>query len=410
MNVKQVDELCIYCAICSHNNSFLNYVLEHDLYEDLYKTSLAEIIRMTPVFDSQNVGAVFLLYEKDKNIVFPWCAAFPQTYDIIKNDMILINTDTRFSKSPLHYAAIFNCAENCKLLLDNLVVNRIDINETDGNRRTALNYAVKYDSKEVAELLISYGADVNLCNKYSNILIDAITNENKEMVDLLVSNGADVNFIGDDGHFPLHQAVKVCSREIIKLLIEHGANVSAIYKSKGTMKTAIHFAVENLISEDNDKDIISKLKEIIEFLISNGADINAKVRNGTTPLHIAAKNLHKDAIEFLISHGADFNSSDDFGKTAFHYAVTEILNTSSFCKRINKSEGIKIRNSVVEIQNYAIDKNYLELIEFFVSHGADVNAKDCSGKSVLQIAKENYRNEIVQLLIAHGPEHYKNNL
>ena len=61
------------------------------------------------------------------------------------------------------------------------------------------------------------------------------------------------------------------------------------------------------------------LKEIIELLISKGADINAKTnenkellleRGGETPLHWAVLNKRKDIGELLISKGADINAKN----------------------------------------------------------------------------------------------------
>ena len=46
-------------------------------------------------------------------------------------------------------------------------------------------------------------------------------------------------------------------------------------------------------------------KEIVEILIANGADINAKDDDGETPLHKAAWERHEEIAKFLISHGAD---------------------------------------------------------------------------------------------------------
>ena len=74
-----IDAYCLNNAIGSHNNTFLKYILDHDLID-------AFEFDFQAVLESQNLKAVFLLFEKDKNLIFPWCAAFPQTYDILKNN------------------------------------------------------------------------------------------------------------------------------------------------------------------------------------------------------------------------------------------------------------------------------------------------------------------------------------
>ena len=54
-------------------------------------------------------------------------------------------------------------------------------------------------------------------------------------------------------------------------------------------------------------------KEIVELVIAEGADVNAKRNTGVTPLHHAARNGHKEVAELLIANGADVNAKIEGG-------------------------------------------------------------------------------------------------
>ena len=85
--------------------------------------------------------------------------------------------------------------------------------------------------------------------------------------------------------------------------------------------------------------------EVIELLIQKGADVNARNRNGTTPLHGAVFLGQTEAVELLIQKGADANARTNERATPLDISIMDWETTKSvaeFLKIEVDEEKIKI--------------------------------------------------------------------
>ena len=118
------------------------------------------------------------------------------------------------------------------------------------------------------------------------------------------------------GSTPLIRAANQNDMEVVKLLLEHGADAT-IYQAD--RQTPIHAVLAGRASE---KDAI----ELIRVLHDAGTDVNVvalvvhmeEVRGGSA-LHYAVRKRYKDVIRLLASYGIDMNLKDQDGLTALDY-------------------------------------------------------------------------------------------
>lgn len=116
-----------------------------------------------------------------------------------------------------------------------------------------------------------------------------------------------INAFSIDGFTPLGLASFFGHLELVKILIEKGADPNLASKNEFKV-TPLHSACA-----------ISNYG-IAELLIENGADVNAKQMQGITPLHSAAHNGQSKLAKLLINSGAGINSETDKGQTPLSMA------------------------------------------------------------------------------------------
>ncbi len=163
---------------------------------------------------------------------------------------------------------------------------------------TPLEYAAYWGHKEVAELLLANGANVNARNNDgTTVLNTAAYQGHKEIVELLLANGADVR--AKEGYAPLDCAVSQGHKEVVKLLLDRGADVNANVRGK-FQKADYKFPLPPLISA-----VSQGHREMAALLLANGADANAVDSFGHTPLYYALSHGHRDITNLLLANGAD---------------------------------------------------------------------------------------------------------
>jgi ankyrin repeat protein len=216
----------------------------------------------------------------------------------------------------------------------------------------------------------------------------------------LLEHGADVNGQTEGGWSALLTAVQNRNYKLAMFLLEHGADPKI--QNKGGW-SPLYLATDNRNIEGGDyptrKPDMDHF-EIIKLLIERGADVNARMHSstetrtifthqwlyeeGATPFLRAAQSSDVTLMNLLLEHGADPKLTTDDGTTPLMVA-----------SGIGWVEGVTYEWS--RAANVQAVTMLLEL-------GVDVNARNAEGRTALMGAAHKGRNDVVQLLVDRGAD------
>ncbi len=189
--------------------------------------------------------------------------------------------------------------------------------------RTALYFAASQKNPELMSVLLKAGADPSIADKEGMTpLMEAALAGLTENVKLLIDAKADLNVTRrwSDGWRPaIVFALHDRNWESAEALLDAGANVK--WASMADGMSSLMFAVSTSVKGGNDE---SAQLRVVQKMLKAGADVNAQSRyNGATALHIAADTWDEAITKLLIEAGANVNAKDKEGRTPLDVARSD---------------------------------------------------------------------------------------
>jgi ankyrin repeat protein len=294
--------------------------------------------------------------------------------------------------------------------------------------------AAEYEPEEVVSLLIERGADVNFETENGEpVLVFAFGNDDHiGSFRTVVENGSNLEeVLFDDGMTILEAAILWGETEQVDILLKNGVSVD------GDFSRSRRYRLGSFIGAFGDGEN-AKINYDYNF-----EDIE-KHLIGSPPIMLAVLDRKPDNIELLISAGADVNAQDyTFGKTAVMWAIekynyrgssstkvieslithgadlfieTDSLDTgwSYLCEYLDDTELKRILEMIPDINVKGEDGRSVlmdvfpvvepDVFELFIQAGADVNAQNDSGMSVLlQVVEAEWdTSEMIKMLVDYG--------
>jgi ankyrin repeat protein len=206
---------------------------------------------------------------------------------------------------------------------------------------------------------------------------------------IVILTGFLITFGGVASADQIHELAQKGDLEGLKAMIEKDPKLVNIRDKDG--RTPLHWASRGVHLE------------VVKFLVDKGADVNAEDSNKVVPLHSLAVRNAAAAIAILVAKGAEVDAKDYGGNTALHYAA---LSDSVDAVAVLIEKGADIENR----ENYgrtplilcARERGGPRTIKVLLEAGGDVNARDKFQDTALNLASWRGKKEVVDILLDGG--------
>ncbi|MEI0797955.1 ankyrin repeat domain-containing protein [Brachyspira intermedia] len=235
----------------------------------------------------------------------------------------------------------------------------LDVNYNLGDKyskSTPLIQAIKYKQTDIINYLLENNADINLKEELTGFTPLMASFHDITITELLIEKGADIEARNVDGINALVYAVSLNDEEMVKFLLENGADANTVCEIENEHIYMLPTPLIYAAYKGNTN--------IINILLENGADINYTT-DEMTPLIYAAYKGNTNIINTLLENGVDINYTNYYGMTALMYAASY---------------------------------NQFEAVKILLENNADTSITDEYGRTALDLAKSEDYNDIVELI------------
>lgn len=330
------------------------------------------------------------------------------------------------SYAPLMWAASLGYVETVKVLLKHHAQVNLKIDSKDGRGFTAVYLAASRNQAEVVKILADAGADLMCKNprdstalfgapsgagsvllqyrKRINIneecsfgwtaLHDAVYWGSMEMVKLLVNSGADLNVVDDAGDTPLATATWRGKHEALNILLQEEDCDPRIplgsYNSRG--RPPLHWAVMEFETMD-----------IVRLLVERGADVNLTANARGSPLQQACRNKHKgkEMVDYLLERGADLNAQG--GALGFAISSAAVHATPDMIRLLlQRGASVNVTDAMGRKPIHMACVGGIDNFQVVYEAGGNqhLENEDSMGRTVFHYAAQHGWPEILKILIA----------
>ena len=299
-----------------------------------------------------------------------------------------INTDGR---TALHEAVLEGHVDALKLLMH--AGANIDT-PLASSSMTALHVACYTINCAMVAQVLSHGPSLEARADGLTPLLAAVSTGDAEIVRLLLDAGAEVaapslGHVGS-GESALHIAVAYYKPLLLPLLLQHGADVDAASRS-APGRTALHVAAQygNV--------------EAVGILIAAGARVSARDADGATALHLAAYNGHAKSANVLLQHGAEVSATDQSGEVPLYLAAVQ-GECSMASLLLDNGAGNIPEPTRIRIAMSAAASARLEVVQLLEQAGFDILGHDEAGETCLTVASFHGHKDMVVYLLKRGAD------
>ncbi|UMM30233.1 hypothetical protein L5515_012202 [Caenorhabditis briggsae] len=268
--------------------------------------------------------------------------------------------------------------------------NAID-KATDSTLETPLSIACSNGHREVVELLLKEGANIEHRDKKGfTPLIIAATYGHAPIVEVLLKNHAAIEAQSDrTKDTALSLACTAGRKDVVEMLLAHGANKEH--------RNVSDYTPLSLASSSGFLDIVN-------LLLTAGSEINSRTGSklGISPLMLAAMNGHKETTKVLLEKGSDINAQIETNRNT-------ALTLASFQGRFEVVKLLLCYNANVEHRAKTgltplmecASGGYVDVGNLLIENGADPNASPVQSTkdTALTIAAEKGHEKFVQMLL-----------